>query len=55
MSFQDKAIQYSDCVTTFSFSAGEQEFFTSKGFTSEPKRCSSCRRTRKMGRYGDGD
>jgi len=55
MSFQDKSIQCSDCGTTFSFSAGEQEFFASKGFTNEPKRCPSCRRTRKMGRYGDGD
>jgi hypothetical protein len=55
MSFQDKSIQCSDCGITFSFSAGEQEFFASKGFTNEPKRCPSCRRTRKMGRYGDGD
>jgi hypothetical protein len=39
MSFQDKSIQCSDCGTTFSFSAGEQEFFASKGFTNEPKRC----------------
>ena len=50
MSFQDKSIQCSDCGTTFSFSAGEQEFFQSKGFTNEPKRCLSCRQTRKSQR-----
>ena len=35
MSFQDKSIKCSDCSTTFTFSAGEQEFFRSKGFTEE--------------------
>jgi len=53
MSFQDKSIQCSDCGTTFTFSAGEQEFFQSKGFTNEPKRCPQCRATRKMQRNGD--
>lgn len=50
MSFQDKSIQCSDCKTSFNFSAGEQEFFQSKGFTNEPKRCPSCRRTNKASR-----
>ena len=48
MSFEDKSLQCSDCGTTFTFSAGEQEFFQSKGFTNEPKRCPQCRRTRKQ-------
>lgn len=48
MSFQDKSIQCSDCGTTFSFTAGEQEFFASKGFTNQPKRCPSCRRAKKQ-------
>jgi len=47
MSFGDKSIQCSDCGTAFTFSAGEQEFFKSKGFTNEPKRCLSCRRANK--------
>jgi len=47
MIFQDKSIQCSDCGTTFTFSAGEQEFFQSKGFINEPKRCPSCRRAKK--------
>ena len=54
MSFQDKSIQCSDCGTTFTFSAGEQEFFQSKGFTNEPKRCSSCRRANKARRSESG-
>jgi len=52
MSFQDKSLQCSDCGTTFTFSAEEQEFFQSKGYTNEPKRCPSCRQARKSGRYG---
>ena len=52
MSFQDKSIQCSDCGTTFTFSAEEQEFFHSKGYTNEPKRCPSCRQARKTERYG---
>ena len=47
MSFGDKSIQCSDCGTTFTFTAGEQEFFASKGFTNEPKRCPQCRRAKK--------
>jgi hypothetical protein len=50
MSFQDKSIRCFDCRTTFTFSAGEQEFFQSKGFTNEPKRCPSCRRANKAQR-----
>ncbi len=53
MSFQDKSLQCSDCGITFTFSAGEQDFSQSKGYTSEPKHCSSCRQTRKAERYGD--
>jgi CxxC-x17-CxxC domain-containing protein len=53
MSFQDKSIQCSDCGTTFTFSAEEQEFFKSKGYTNEPKRCPSCRQSRKSERYGN--
>ena len=52
MSFQDKSIQCSDCGTTFTFSAEEQELFQSKGYTNEPKRCPSCRQARKSERPG---
>ncbi len=52
MSFQDKSIQCSDCGTTFTFSADEQQFFASKGYTNDPKRCPTCRESRKSERYG---
>ena len=55
MTFQDKSLRCSDCGKTFVFGAGEQEFFSSKGFGNEPKRCSSCRAARKTQRGGDGD
>ncbi|MFC1962026.1 zinc-ribbon domain containing protein [Chloroflexota bacterium] len=54
MSFQDKDLQCADCGATFTFSAEEQEFFQSKGYTNEPKRCPSCRQARKTQRNGDG-
>ncbi|MEE8413388.1 MAG: CxxC-x17-CxxC domain-containing protein [Dehalococcoidales bacterium] len=53
MSFQDKSIQCSDCGTAFTFSVEDQEFFQSKGYTNEPKRCPECRRARKAERDGN--
>jgi len=53
MSFQDKSLQCSDCGAEFTFSTEEQEFFQTKGYTNEPKRCPSCRQARKSERYGD--
>ena len=53
MGFEDKSLQCSDCGATFTFSAEEQEFFASKGYTNEPKRCPACRQARKAERYGN--
>jgi len=52
MPFEDKTLQCSDCGATFTFSAEEQEFFQTKGYTNEPKRCPACRETRRSQRYG---
>jgi len=52
MGFTDKMLQCSDCGTTFTFTAVEQEFYASKGYTNEPKRCPPCRKTRKAQRSG---
>ena len=52
MIYQSKSIQCSGCGIAFTFSAGEQEFFQSKGFTNEPKRCPPCRRANKSQRSG---
>jgi len=54
MSFEDKSLQCSDCGATFTFSAEDQEFFQSKGYTNEPKRCPECRQATKSERYGSG-
>ena len=53
MSFEEKQLQCSDCGAEFTFSAEEQEFFQSKGYTNEPKRCPACREARKSQRYGN--
>jgi len=52
MSFEDKTLECSDCGNTFTFNAEEQEFFQSKGYTNEPKRCPGCRQARKQERSG---
>ena len=54
MSFEEKSLQCSDCGATFTFSVEEQEFFQSKGYTNEPKRCPACREATKADRYGSG-
>ncbi len=54
MSFQDKSLQCSDCSLEFTFTAGEQEFFASRGLQNEPKRCPECRRAKKAERNGNG-
>ena len=52
MSFQGKSLLCFDCQANFTFTAEEQEFFASKGFTNEPKRCPDCRQVRRRQRSG---
>src|SRR3989304_1703826 len=52
MSFQDKQLTCSDCAAPFTFSAGEQEQFATRGYTNEPKRCLPCRDARKAQQNG---
>lgn len=52
MSFQDKTLTCSDCNSSFTFSAEEQEQFQQRGYTNEPKRCPDCRQARKSERNG---
>ena len=44
MSFQDKTLLCRDCNNEFVWTAGEQEFFASKGFNNPPSRCVDCRK-----------
>jgi len=50
--YADKVISCADCGEQFTFTAGEQEFYAQKGFTEPPKRCPTCRATRKSQRGG---
>ena len=56
MAISDKDLTCRDCGAVFTFTAGEQEFFASKGFTNEPSRCPACRSARRNqgGGYGGG-
>ena len=49
----DKTLTCSDCGMEFAFTEREQAFYAEKGF-SEPRRCPSCRASRKAAR-GAGD
>ncbi|MCL5435925.1 MAG: zinc-ribbon domain-containing protein [Patescibacteria group bacterium] len=42
----DKTLVCIDCKEEFTFTAGEQKFFTERGLMS-PRRCPTCRRKRK--------
>jgi CxxC-x17-CxxC domain-containing protein len=55
MQFEDRSLQCSDCGVTFTFSAEEQQFFQSKGYTNDPKRCPACREARRAMHYGSND
>lgn len=54
MEYTDKTLNCSDCGADFTFSAGEQEFFATKGLANEPGRCPDCRAARKQQRFGGG-
>src|SRR5919107_2328443 len=45
----DKTLTCSDCGQEFTFTASEQQFFADRQF-SEPRRCPSCRASRKASR-----
>jgi len=51
--YNDKVLTCADCSQDFVFTASEQEFYATRGFT-EPRRCSSCRASRKAARGDTG-
>jgi len=57
MSFEDKNLTCVECNTSFTYTADDQSFHSQKGYT-EPKRCPSCRASRRAsnggGSYGGG-
>ena len=46
MSYEDRQLTCADCGANFTFSAEDQEFYASKGY-SDPKRCPECRAAKK--------
>ena len=49
----DKTLTCRDCGATFTFTEGEQDFYSQKGY-SEPTRCPDCRAAKKAARAGGG-
>ena len=54
MTLSDKTLTCVECDSEFTFTTGEQEFFASKGYSNEPKRCPPCREARKGAQRGYG-
>ncbi|MFP4641656.1 MAG: CxxC-x17-CxxC domain-containing protein [Dehalococcoidia bacterium] len=52
MAFEDKTLVCRSCGKEFTFTAGEQEFYSSRGFQ-EPSHCPECRAARRRERSGD--
>jgi CxxC-x17-CxxC domain-containing protein len=51
--FADRTLTCRDCGKQFTFTAGEQEFYETRGF-SAPTRCADCRAARKSSQGGSG-
>ena len=57
MSYQDRTIECVECGSSFTFSVEDQEYHASKGYTNDPKRCPTCRQSRRAnsgGGFGGG-
>jgi hypothetical protein len=49
--FEGKQIVCRDCLTVFTFTSGQQQFFRNRELA-EPKRCEACRSARRRDRVG---
>ena len=50
MTYSDRTLNCVDCGVEFIHSAADQEYYARKGFPSDPKRCTSCRASRRASR-----
>jgi len=55
VSYVDRSIPCVDCGVEFIHSAADQEFYAQKGFAADPKRCQSCRASRRSSREAGFD
>ena len=53
MTYSDRSLTCADCGQSFDFTSSEQQFYADRGFT-EPRRCQSCRASRKAARGDTG-
>ena len=50
----DQTLRCRECGVDFVWTAGEQEFYASRGLTNAPSRCPDCRAARKAASGGPG-
>ena len=55
VTYVDRTLTCVDCGVEFIHSAADQEYYVQKGFSSDPKRCTSCRASRRAARDGGYD
>jgi CxxC-x17-CxxC domain-containing protein len=55
VTYVDRTLTCVDCVVVFIHSAADQEYYVQKGFASDPKRCASCRASRRATREAGYD
>ena len=55
VTYADRSLNCVDCGVEFIHSAADQEYYQQKGFVSDPKRCTSCRASRRASRDGGYD
>ncbi len=54
LSLVDVTLTCRECGSEFIFTAGEQQFYQSKGLVNQPTRCQPCRQLAKASRQGSG-
>ena len=50
--YTDRILTCRDCGQTFTFTAGEQEFYASRNLVNDPSRCPDCRAARRSSQGG---
>jgi CxxC-x17-CxxC domain-containing protein len=55
VTYADRSLTCVDCGVEFIHSAADQEYYAQKGFASDPKRCASCRASRRASREAGYD
>ena len=50
MSYEDRTLSCQECGQPFTFTADDQQYHAEKGYTNDPKRCTTCRQARRNDR-----